>query len=123
MVSLLPLTICYYFHSAESFSHQSKSMYFFLEAVISHLPSALFFVVFKSLSRCINVILNSIKFSISSFFLGSYSLSTSSLGCKALFIVITFHVLSCICFSSSHIPVINDSEYLRRRQPKWLSLL
>ena len=45
-------------------------------------------------------------------FLGTYSLSSSSLGCKALCIVISFLVLWSICISSSLVHLRKSPEYL-----------
>ena len=56
-------------------------------------------------------------------FLDTYTLSTSSLGCKALCNVIRFLVLWFICLCSSLIHFKNRSEYLTRGQPRYLSLL
>ena len=53
--------------------------------------------------------------------LDTYSLSTSSLGCHALFMVISFLVLWSIILSSSLVHFKNCPEYLRR-QPRYLSL-
>ena len=47
-------------------------------------------------------------------FLGTYSLSTSSLGCNALCIVISFLVLWSICLSSSLVHLRKGPEYLTR---------
>ena len=47
-------------------------------------------------------------------FLDTYSLSTSSLGCKALCFVMTFLVLWFICWSCSLGHFKNDPEYLTR---------
>ena len=48
-------------------------------------------------------------------FLDTYSLSTSSLGCKALCMVISFLVLCSICLSSSLVHFKNGPEYLMMR--------
>ena len=48
-------------------------------------------------------------------FLGTYNLPVSSLGCKALSIVIKFLVLRSICLSSSLVLFKNGPEYLTRR--------
>ena len=48
-------------------------------------------------------------------FLDIYSQSTSSLECKALCNVISFFVLSSICWSSSLVHFKNGPEYLTRR--------
>ena len=45
-------------------------------------------------------------------FLDTYSLSVSSLGCKALYIVISFRVLESICLSSSLVHFRNGPVYL-----------
>ena len=47
-------------------------------------------------------------------FLDTYSLSTSSLGCNALCIVISFLVLWSICLSSSRVHLKKGPEYLTR---------
>ena len=47
-------------------------------------------------------------------FLGTYSLSTSSLGCNALCMVISFLVLWSICLSASLVPLRKGPEYLTR---------
>ena len=47
-------------------------------------------------------------------FLGTYSLSTSSLGCNALCMVISFLVLWSICLSSSLVHLRKGPEYLTR---------
>ena len=47
-------------------------------------------------------------------FLGTYSLSTSSLGCNALWMVISFLVLWSICISSSLFHLRKGAEYLTR---------
>ena len=48
------------------------------------------------------------------FFLDTYSMSTSSLECKALFIVISFLILWSLCLSSSLIHFKNGPKYLKR---------
>ena len=47
-------------------------------------------------------------------FLGTYSLSTYSLGCNALCMVISFRVLWSICLSSLQVHFKDDPEYLTR---------
>ena len=47
-------------------------------------------------------------------FLNTYSLSTSSLGCNALCMVVSFLVLWSICFSSSLVHFKNVPKYLTR---------
>ena len=47
-------------------------------------------------------------------FLDTYSLSASSLGCKALCMVITFFVLWSVCWRSSLVYFKNGPEYLSR---------
>ena len=70
----------------------------------------------NSLSPCINA---SMQFSmlVSQFppFLVSYSLSMSSVRCKALCIIINFLVLWFFCLSSSLVHFKNSPEYLTRR--------
>ena len=56
-------------------------------------------------------------------FLDTYSLSTSSMGCKALGIVIIFLVLWFISLSSSLVHFKNGPEYLKRRIAQVLLLL
>ena len=56
------------------------------------------------------------------FFLDSYSLSRSSLGCKALCNVISFLVLWSICWSSSLVHFKNGPKNLTRGYPSRLSL-
>ena len=48
------------------------------------------------------------------FFFDTYSLSTSSLGCNALCMVISFLVRLCICLSSSLVHFRKGPEYLTR---------
>ena len=55
--------------------------------------------------------------------LGIYSLSVSSPGCKALYIVINFLVLWFICLSSSLVHFRNYPEYLTRGTAPMFSLL
>ena len=83
----------------------------FLVAVISLSPHL------WSSSRFINAsTLSSILASpLSPSFLDTYSLSTSSLGWNALYMVISFLVLCSICLSSSLVYFKNGSEYLTRR--------
>ena len=72
-----------------------------------------FYVVFESLYRCVDA--SSILASpLPPSFLGTYSLSTSSLGCNALCIVISFLVLWSICLSSSLVHLRKGPEYLMR---------
>ena len=47
-------------------------------------------------------------------FFDTYSLSTFSLGCNALWVVVSFHVLWSICLSSSHVHFKKGPEYLKR---------
>ena len=54
--------------------------------------------------------------------LDTYSLSTSSLGCNALYMVISFLALWSICFSSSLVHCKNGPEYLAREKPRYLLL-
>ena len=76
--------------------------------------SAHFYVVFESLYRCINAIFNASKSS-SPFFFDTYSLSTTSLWCKALCMVFSFLVLWSICWSSSLVQFKNGPKCLTRR--------
>ena len=52
----------------------------------------------------------------------TYCLLTSSLGCNALCMVISFLVLWSICLCSSLVHFKNGPEYLTRGQPRYLSL-
>ena len=52
------------------------------------------------------------------FFFDTYNLSTSSLGCKALCLVISFLVLWSICLSSSLVDFKNGLESLTRETSK-----
>ena len=54
--------------------------------------------------------------------LDKYSQSTSSLGCNALCMVISFLVLWSICLSSSQFHFKNDPSILPGRQPRYLKL-
>ena len=78
-------------------------------------PPMLLYLVFKTLYWCINTLFNAGKSS-SFFSWHTYSLSTSSLGCNALWMVIqVFFVLWFICLSSSLVHFKNGPEYLTRR--------
>ena len=72
-----------------------------------------FYVVFESLYRCVKAVFDAGKSS-SSFFLDTYSLSTSFVGCNVLCTVISFFVLWSICLSSSLVHFRKDPEYLTR---------
>ena len=74
--------------------------------------SALFYVVFESLHRCVNTVFNADKSSSSLFFLTR--LSKLSLGCKALYRVISFLVLWSICVCSSLVHFKISPEYPMR---------
>ena len=65
-----------------------------------------FYVVFESFYGCVNAVPPS--------FLGTYSLSTSSLGCNALCMVISFQALWSICLSSSLVHLRKGAEYLTK---------
>ena len=69
------------------------------------------YIVFESLYRCVNTVFNGGKSSSPSF-LETYSLSTSSLGCKALCIVISFLVLWSLCVNLSQVHLRKGLEYL-----------
>ena len=69
-----------------------------------------FYVIFESLYRCIDAVLNASESSSSSF--DTRSLSMSSLSCKALCIVTSFLILRSICFSSLLVHFRNGPEYL-----------
>ena len=73
----------------------------------------LFCVVLKSLHRCVNVVFSASKSSSPSF-LDTYSLSTLSLGCGALCMVISFLVLLSNCLTSSLVHFRKGPEYLTR---------
>ena len=92
----------------------------FLMAVIS--PHSSFSI--KPSSRCIDAsTLSSMLASpVPPSFLGTYNLSTSSLGCDALCMVISFLVLWSICWSSSLVHLRKGPEYLTKAQPKYLFL-
>ena len=70
----------------------------------------------KYSSRCIDASTLSLMLvsPLPSSFLDAYSLSTSSLGCKALCIVISLLVLWSICLSSSLVYFMNGPEYFTR---------
>ena len=70
-----------------------------------------FYVVFKSLYGCVNAVFDAGKSSSSLF---SWYMSTSSLGCNALCMVISFLVLWSICLSSSLVHLRKCPEYLTR---------
>ena len=74
---------------------------------------AFFYVVFELLYVCINAVFDAGKSS-TSLFLGTYSLSRSSLGCNASCMVINFLVLWPICLSSSLVHLRKGPEYLTR---------
>ena len=75
--------------------------------------SELFNVVFESFYRCIDANLNLVT-PLPSSFLDTYTLSTSSLACKALCIFFSFLVFWSICWSSFHVLFKNGFEYLIR---------
>ena len=75
--------------------------------------SGLWYVVSESLYWCINAVFNACKSSSPSF-LDTYSLSTSSLGFKALKMVISFLMFWSICLSSFLFPLKNGPNYLPR---------
>ena len=76
----------------------------------------LFFFPFLFPSRCMDVsTLSSMLASrLPPSFLGTYSLSTSSLGCSALCMVISFLVFWSICPCSSLVYIRKGPEYLTR---------
>ena len=76
--------------------------------------SALFYVIYELLYRCINAILNAGKSS-SSFF--------PSRGYKGLCIVMSFLVLWSICWRSSLVHFLNSPDYLTRRTAPMFILL
>ena len=80
-----------------------------------------FYVVFETLYGSVNGVFDAGKSS-SSTFLDTYNLSTSSLGCNDLCMVISFLVLWSICLSSSLVHLRKGPEYLTRAQPKYLFL-
>ena len=69
-----------------------------------------------SLSRCIDAstLFSMLVSPLPLSFLDTYSLSTSSLGCNALYMVISFLVTWSICLSSSLVHFKNGPEYLTR---------
>ena len=71
------------------------------------------YVVFESLYGCVNAVFDA-GCSLPPSFLGTYSLSTSSLGCYALCMVISFLILWSICLSSSLVNLRKGPEYLMR---------
>ena len=78
--------------------------------------SVLFYVVFLSLHRCIHAVLNAGKSS--SYFFSWFIQSISSLGFKALCIVMNLLILLFICWSSSLNYFKNCPEYLTRGTAK-----
>ena len=72
-----------------------------------------FYAVFESLYRCINAVFNADK-SLPPSFLDTYSLSTSSLGCNDLCMVISFLVFWSVCLSSSLVHLRKGPEYLTK---------
>ena len=88
----------------------------FLMAVI--IPRSCFSV--KSSSRCINAstLSSMLPNHLPRSFLHTYSLSTSSLGCSALCMVISFLVLWSICLSSSLVHLRRGPQYLTRGRAK-----
>ena len=72
-----------------------------------------FFYVFFESYRCVNGVFNASKSSPPSF-LDVYSLSTSSLGCNAICMVISFLVLYSTCLNYSLVHFKNGPEYLTR---------
>ena len=78
--------------------------------------SALFYVVFESLYRCVNAVFNAAS-PLSPSLLDTHSLSTSSLGCNTLGMIISFLVLLSICLSSSLVHFTNGPEYITRGPP------
>ena len=77
----------------------------------THSFSALFYVITESLYRCVNAVFNAGKSSFPLFF-WHISVSMSSLGCKALRMVISFLVLLSICLRSSLVHFKIGPEYL-----------
>ena len=72
------------------------------------------FVFFlESLYRCINAFFIAGK-SLPHPYIDTYSLSTSSLGCNALYMVISFPVLWSLCLSSSLVHFKKGPKYLTR---------
>ena len=72
-----------------------------------------FYVVFESLYGYVNVVFEAVKSS-SSLFFYTNSLSTSSLGCNVLCMVISFQVLWSIFLSSSLVHLRKGPKYLTR---------
>ena len=71
-----------------------------------------FYVVFESL--CVSTLPSMLAVPLPPSFLGTYSLSTSSLGGNALCMVISFLVLWSICLSSSLVHLRKGPEYLTK---------
>ena len=86
----------------------------FLIAVIS--PPSYLYKVFESLYRIIfySILCSILLSPLPPSFLDTYSLSTPSLGCNAVCIVISFLVLWSICLSSSLVHLKKGLEYLTR---------
>ena len=82
---------------------------------------ALFYVVFKSSYWGIEAIFNAGE-SFPPSFLDTYSLSISSMGCKALCIVLYFLILWSICLNSSFFHLRMVPSILQGVQPRYLSL-
>ena len=71
----------------------------------------LFYVVLESLYQCVYAVFNAGK---SSSFLDTYRQSTSSLGCNALCMAISFLILWFVCLSFSLVYFKKGPEYLTR---------
>ena len=112
------LFVAWSVHIAFSFSFFFSGYFYSVDACFVCIvsgrcnQSSFLYVVFESLYRYINAILNGSK-SPSSFF-SWYIQSVSSLGCRVLRIVMSFLVFWSICWSSSLIHFKNSPEYLTR---------
>ena len=79
----------------------------------SQSSSTFFYEIFESLYRCIDATWNTSESS--DLFSWQYSPSASSVWCKASCIVMIFHVVLLIYWSSSLVLFMNDLEYFTRR--------
>ena len=76
--------------------------------------SFVFFYVVSSRCMDVSTLSSMLASPLPPSFLGTYSLSTSSLGCNALCMVISFLVLWSICLSSSLVHLRKGPEYVTR---------
>ena len=96
--------------------HCYSVIYRVVSIVSNGCNQSMFVFLYVVLSRCIDVsTLSSVLASpLPYFFLDTYSLSSSSLGCKVLCIVISFLFLTSICLCSSLVHFRKVPEYLPR---------